>query len=313
MSTQPFAIPAGQAVALPDLSLISFSGADAATFLQGQLSNDINAVSPAQAQLAGYCTAKGRLLATMVLWAEPEASGYLALVKSDIADALIKRLSMFVLRAKVIIKKEDVTIAGIRGDSAVSAPALSVLQQDDSSWILAPSADASSSRWWRVSPIDSQAEGAEDAENYQSAWQALDIQAGLPWITQAVQDLFIPQTLNLDLIGGISFTKGCYPGQEVVARSHYRGTIKRRMACGQTEATLVQESQIQAGTDIFDALNPDNPCGRVINTANDNQGKTWFLLEVQLADLATANFRLGTANGPEIAITPLPYELSPQE
>ncbi|MFC3339002.1 YgfZ/GcvT domain-containing protein [Paracandidimonas soli] len=309
MTTPLSAIPAGQAVALPDLSVISFSGADAATFLQGQLSNDIKAVTATQAHLAGYCTAKGRLLATLIVWAAQDGDGYLALVKSDIADALVKRLSMFVLRAKVVIRKTDAVVAGVLEDGATVAPSFSIRHRDDAIWILAPSPEAGACRWWRIGTAGHQE--AQDNASYLQAWQSLDIRAGLPWITQAVQDLFIPQTLNLDLIGGVSFTKGCYPGQEVVARSHYRGTIKRRMACGQADSSSLPEGMVQPGTDIFDALRPGNPCGRVINVASDGQGKLWFLLEVQLADLDSAKFRLGSADGAEITIQALPYEIRP--
>lgn len=305
MNALPSLTSAEQSILLSDLSVIAFSGEDATTFLQGQLSNDVNATSNEQAQLTSYCSAKGRVLATLLLWTEQDAQEgqrYLALVKADIADALVKRLSMFVLRAKVLIKKTSLIASGVLENNTSEAKTYSVQRQNDQTQILAPSHESSVRRWWCISNPAQQETKAD--VTLLSYWQSLDIRAGLPWVTQDVQDLFIPQTLNLDLIGAVNFTKGCYPGQEVVARSHYRGTIKRRMAFGLTTA-----NQVLPTTDIFDANKPDNPCGRVINVAQDPEGKTCLLLEVQLADLDTANFRLGTATGDEIAIQALPYDI----
>jgi folate-binding protein YgfZ len=124
----------------------------------------------------------------------------------------------------------------------------------------------------------------------------------------ATQDVFIPQTLNLDLIDGVSFTKGCYPGQEVVARSHYRGTVKRRMAYGTVNETPSQPAASLPGIDIFDANKPNSPCGRVINSAQAQQ--IHLLLEIQLSDLESADFRLGEVDGPAITLHALPYAIT---
>src|SRR5690606_761075 len=124
----------------------------------------------------------------------------------------------------------------------------------------------------------------------------------LPWVQAATQDLFIPQTLNLDLLGGVNFSKGCYPGQEVVARSHYRGTVKRRMAHAVSEAYSGTEAAALAGVDTFDGKQPDAPCGRIVNAAMDTNGALHVLMEVQLADLETADFRLGSPTGPALQV-----------
>src|SRR5690606_22708266 len=134
-------------------------------------------------------------------------------------------------------------------------------------------------------------------------WHAADIAAGLPWVQTATQDVFIPQTLNLDLIDGVSFTKGCYPGQEVVARSHYRGTVKRRMAYGLIQAPGGIDAGTLPGTDTYNANDPGNPCGRIVNAAQAGES-IHVLMEVQLADLGHADFRLGQPAGPVIAIKP---------
>jgi folate-binding protein YgfZ len=372
-------------VLLGDTAVIEISGADAGAFLQGQLTHDIAGLEAGSARLAGYCTAKGRLLGTLVIWraAHAPTSTFHALIKADIAQAIVKRLSMFVLRAKVVLRIVPMDVLGVSIGATAAAAAqpappdslstanrakgspldtrrlpagttpFAIVQEDSGVWIAAPSADPGVSRWWHIaasnqadlpaaSEITSASERPEssvapaanvplqggDADSGplriagnagnetdggdaditgQALWQAADIAAGLPWIVAATQDVFIPQTLNLDLIDGISFTKGCYPGQEVVARSHYRGTVKRRMAYGLIRQPTVQNAAELPNVDIFDAQRPASPCGRVINAAGT--GTIRLLLEVQLADLGQADFRLRQADGPSIEIASLPYEI----
>ncbi len=332
---------------LSDLAVIEITGADAGSFLHGQLTHDVVNLGAEQARFAGYCTAKGRLLGSLVFWHEEnvEPPTIHALVKADIAEALVKRLSMFVLRAKAKLRITDLRVQGLSikwtnapDTSSVepdntSAPGLALLPQFDLNTlpvqppsgtvrriagitcIAAPSADPLQDRWWIIAaPADASADpsmqhsaesGPADAE---ARWQAADIAAGLPWVVAATQDVFIPQTLNLDLIDGVSFTKGCYPGQEVVARSHYRGTVKRRMAYGTVSEASAQPAGSLPGIDIFDANKPNSPCGRVINSARAQN--THLLLEIQLSDLETADFRLGEPGGPAITLQALPYAIT---
>ncbi|GAB2908220.1 folate-binding protein [Paralcaligenes sp. KSB-10] len=348
------------ATALDDLALIEIAGADALSFLHSQLTQDVANLPENTARLAGYCTPKGRLLGTLVLWHAGTAESPIvhALVKADIADALIKRLSMYVLRAKAKLRRTTLRACGIaisRGVAAVSSntdeaaasrpqafasdldslpahpAAWSVVHAATGAWIAAPCADSGIDRWWYVAHDTSSGLPAAGAATQQAAdgsamgleesaqgpgnafWQAGDIAAGLPWVVAATQDVFIPQTLNLDLIDGVSFSKGCYPGQEVVARSHYRGTVKRRMAYGLASTPSTTAASGLPGLDIYDSLHPDNPCGRVINAAGDDNaaanGKMHLLLEIQLSDLGSAAFRLGQADGPAIELQALPYEI----
>ncbi|KAG1081140.1 hypothetical protein G6F40_015613 [Rhizopus arrhizus] len=125
----------------------------------------------------------------------------------------------------------------------------------------------------------------------------------------AMADVFIPQTVNLELIQGVSFTKGCYPGQEVVARSHYRGTVKRRMAYGTIADASLQGAAL-AGVDVFDATQPGEPIGRVVDAASE-AGVASVLFETTLAALPAGDLRLGAADGPRIAAAPLPYSITP--
>ncbi|WP_397473233.1 YgfZ/GcvT domain-containing protein [Pusillimonas sp.] len=302
---------------LTDLAVVRASGADAADFLHGQFTQDITGLPPGQAHLAAYCTAKGRLLATLIILRDPkQADDLIILVKADVAPALVKRLTMFVLRAKVKLEISPASVLGVSlpthpagaGVASLTPPdpaaAWSVVQTDQGIWISAPSANEDIQRWWLVTQAG--APSPDDATGMLAAWQAADIAAGLPWIESATQDVFIPQTLNLDLINGVNFTKGCYPGQEVVARSHYRGTVKRRMAYGVADSAA--EAALLAGTDIYDTERPESPGGRIVNAAA-HDGRTHMLLEVHLADIGAAQYRLGSIDGPHIALHPLPYHI----
>ncbi|NYT86051.1 YgfZ/GcvT domain-containing protein [Pollutimonas harenae] len=335
MSTSSFFTP------LSDLAVIEISGADAASFLHGQLSHDMSSLAPGQARLAGYCTAKGRLLGSMVVWSviSAEVPVLRALIKADIAESIVKRLSMFVLRAKAKLSVTPIQVLGLSLDHSPGEPAeaapiqadtmlaeqaaklpgnplpFTVVHTDAGDWIAAPRADGAAVRWWLAAANTLNPDGWPDAAN--TRWQAADIAAGLPWVQTATQEVFIPQTLNLDLIDGVSFTKGCYPGQEVVARSHYRGTVKRRMAYGLIQNATDIDAIALPGTDTFDDRHPENPAGRVINAAQTpaqvgtsvDMELIHILMEVQLTDLPEAQFRLGSASGPVIKIQPLPYSI----
>ena len=152
-------------------------------------------------------------------------------------------------------------------------------------------------------------------------WHGQDISAGLPWIEAATQDLLIPQTLSLDLIEGVSFTKGCYPGQEIVARSHYRGTVKRRMHLGTIEQS--PGLSLKAGADIFDAQGSEQACGRVINIAQpvglasddtnsaSSAGNAYVLFETTFDALEHNALHLGARDGAPITLLSLPYTTKP--
>lgn len=305
------------------MRIISATGEDALTFLHGQLTQDVVGQPADRASLAGYCTAKGRLLATLVMWrtpaepAEPAGVRWHALVRADLAEALVKRLSMFVLRAKAKLSVSAALHAfGVRASAEQAAVLQSAAggglpdqpwQRVDlptGTWIAAPSADGP--RWWWIAS-DAQLEAnrhmaAQLGRGSTQDWQAADLAAGIPWIGSLTQDLFIPQTVNLELAGGVSFTKGCYPGQEVVARSHYRGTVKRRMAYGRLDGT---GAAVRPGLDVYDARDAREPTGRVVDAAGDA-----LLFETTLASLSEGDLRLGSADGPGIRVLPLPYALS---
>jgi folate-binding protein YgfZ len=307
-------------------------GADAAAFLHGQLTNDVEGLNAENSRWTGYCTAKGRLLATLLIWrgapeadaaADAVAAPIYGMMRADLFEPVLKRLSMFILRAKCKLLPVDLNLAGVslNPDALASAsqaaggalPTAAWARTDlpSGTWIAAPSATAEHRYWWISTPEQLASAGAPlfalAGRADTDAWLGADLAAGLPWIAAATQDVFIPQTVNLDLIDGVSFTKGCYPGQEVVARSHYRGTVKRRMAFGTISASEAPSASTLPGTDIYDASAPNEPCGRVVDAAGT--ATLSLLFETTLASLPAGDLRLNAPDGPQITLVDLPYAL----
>jgi folate-binding protein YgfZ len=324
---------------LTDLAVFEAVGSDALTFIQGQITNDVLNSGADQAKLAGYCTAQGRLLATMVVAKLPDAS-VIALIKQNILAAMLKRLGMFILRAKVKLNPSTYSVVGVStqvsgvatlgdrlGHTLPQTP-WQMTVAHTGVWICAPQGDQQShrdsQRWWWLASQSHASVCEKLALPYQLArteqWQSQDISAGLPWIEAATQDLWIPQTLNLDLIEGISFTKGCYPGQEIVARSHYRGTVKRRMHLGAIERH--KNADVYAGMDIFDAQGSEQACGRIVNivsgapaqdeaiSQNADAETAVVLFETSFEALEHGRLHVGARDGVPIKMLGLPYSLT---
>ena len=196
--------------------LLSVTGKDAREFLHAQLTNDVLNLAPDRAVLAGWCSAKGRLLATFLVIPSPQ--GFLLQLARDLAPAVAKRLSMFVLRSKVTIADESDawTQDGVWG---MDWNKTGVTWENGRATV-----EVEKGRYLQLSPAPLAEPTAPE-----SAWTLQEIHAGRPFITGATQDQFVPQMVNLEKLGGIDFQKGCYPGQEIVARAQYRGQVKRRM------------------------------------------------------------------------------------
>jgi tRNA-modifying protein YgfZ len=227
--------------------LLSVTGADARAFLHAQLTNDIASLPPDRAALAGWCTAKGRLLATMLVIPSPE--GFLLQLAKDLAPAVAKRLSMFVLRSKVRIADESDAWAQY-GFWDADGVVTSVAWAGDT-----VSVGVGERRFLKIGKGISQ-----DCKATEDAWTLQEIRAGRPWISAATQDQFVPQMVNLETIGGIDFQKGCYPGQEIVARAQYRGQVKRRM----TRLELPQGMQLKAGDEFQGGVVVDSAAGEAL-------------------------------------------------
>jgi folate-binding protein YgfZ len=316
-------LAAGALIPLTDLGLIAVGGEDAGSFLHNQLTNDVEHLAPQEARLAGYCTPKGRLQATLLMWrgGQDQQDIYLQLPRA-IQAPLQKRLSMFVLRAKA--KLRDATdeaptaaVLGLTGSKAADAlrrhvdtlPAEPYAKVDGAFGTVIRLADAfDAPRYLWIAAADAAIaalpqlrESLELGGN--AAWHLAEIHAGVPQVTQPTQEQFVPQMVNFELIGGVNFKKGCYPGQEIVARSQYLGKLKRRMVL----ATLANAAA-RAGDEVYAAEDPEQPCGMLVNAAPNGLGGADALVEVKLAALEQ-EVRHGSAGGTPLQFLPLPYSI----
>jgi folate-binding protein YgfZ len=227
--------------------LLVVTGADARDFLHAQLTNDIANLPADRAALAGWCTAKGRLLASMLVI--PSADGYLLQLARDLALTVAKRLSMFIFRSKVKITDESDAWAqyGI-WDEALDVPGV----RWDGDVVTVRVAQDRFLRMGRTLSLT--------ASKPEEAWTLEEIRAGRPLISAATQDKFVPQMVNFETLGAINFQKGCYPGQEIVARAQYRGEVKRRMA----RVQLPQGVQLKPGEEFQGGVIVDSAAGEAL-------------------------------------------------
>ena len=303
MSPTNTILPALQgAVRLHDWGVIRAVGADTRSFLHGQLTQDVEHLGADQARLAGYCSVKGRLLATFVLWRRAEDEVLLA-CSADVLPAVLKRLSMFVLRAKC--KLSDVTaelpLWGVAGALEPSAAVWDRVAHGQADAVRLPDGQAAGhavQRWlWAGAqpPAMPTLDGA--------IWLGLEASSGVARVVAATADQFVPQMVNLELVGGVNFQKGCFPGQEIVARSQYRGTLKRR---AQVVGSAVM---LQAGQEVFHDADPGQPAGRVVLAGSLPGTGPIALVELKLAALQGGTLHAGMPDGPLLKLGALPYPI----
>ncbi|HXV08846.1 MAG TPA: folate-binding protein [Burkholderiales bacterium] len=289
-------------------AMLEVTGEDARAFLQGQLSNDVDALNGTRAQLSTYCTAQGRMLASLLVWRRADA--FLLQLPAELAAPVRSRLQKYVLRAKVKLAdiSERCALLGLGGagagavlEAAFGAAPREPMARvgfdwgdaiclgselyevavfgDDAAAIwdrLAGLARPTGTRWWR--------------------WRL--IRAGLPVITGATQELFVPQMANMDALGAVSFDKGCYPGQEIVARAQYRGQVKRRLVRLHAPAGAPQAGQALFAPPAAAAV------GTVVNAAPAPAGGVDLLAVVQTDSAGRGALRLGSADGTPLALAP---------
>jgi folate-binding protein YgfZ len=307
-----------------DLGLIGIAGEDAASFLHNQLTNDVEHLGQGEARLAGYCTPKGRLLATFLMWRDAD-SIYLQLPR-ELQAPVQKRLSMFVLRAKAKLRdagaegaREVVLgLGGARAEAALRRH-LDVLpgapfQKTEHALgtvIRLPDAFGAPRYEWLASSETATAALPALAEALalggNEAWRLAAIHAGVPQVGASTQEQFVPQMVNFELLGGVNFKKGCYPGQEIVARSQYLGKLKRR-----TALATIDNAAARAGDEVFSLADPEQPCGMIVNAAVNGVGGTDALVEIKLAALGE-EVRLGSSAGAAVKFLPMPYPLDALE
>jgi folate-binding protein YgfZ len=283
--------------------------------LDGDWSSDVcsfDLLPVGQARLAAYCSAKGRMLASFIVWREgPEA--YALACSADLLAPTLKRLGMFVLRAKCRLSDASTESAlwGLVGEAAgatlgatIRAEVWGVMPQGDAQAVRLPDVDGLP-RWLAVLPV---AQGFDTLPALPPAdWAWLEVRSGVARIVAATVEAFVPQMVNFELVGGVSFKKGCYPGQEVVARSQYRGTLKRRGALLQGAVAL------PPGQAVFHSADPGQPAGTVALGAGPVEGHYQALVELKLAALDGGSLHLGTPDGPVLSLLPLPYALPSNE
>jgi folate-binding protein YgfZ len=288
---------------LKHLGVIRARGAEAASFLQGQLTNDVLTLGPERARLAGFCSAKGRLQASFVV-ARPAPDELLLVCAADLLAPTLKRLSMFVLRSKCKLDdaSAELPLLGIAGAGLVPIGGSPWQVRDTPLGKTIRVPDAAGQP--RCVVIGASAAALPELPTLAlDTWRWLDLQAGVPLIEAATVDKFVPQMLNYEVVGGVDFKKGCYPGQEVVARSQYRGTIKRRMFLFDSDGDAAP------GAELFDARDPDQPAGMVVNAAPNPEKDCGLLAEVKLAAVVDgrSQLHLGSADGPLLILRELPY------
>lgn len=292
---------------LPDWSILRAAGGDAATFLQGQLSNDVGTLDATHAQLSTYCTAQGRVLAALLLWYD--APDYFLRLPAEIAGNVRTRLQRYVMRTAVTLADTTAQLrlfglGGPRASAALAglvdlppAAAMAVargsgitvirVHEEELFEIVVPVAHWS--RVWNHLSAKARPAGAD-------GWRWRLIQAGIPVVTAATQEQFVPQMANLEQLGAVSFTKGCYPGQEIVARAQYRGEVKRRLF--RLHAPTAAPA---AGQSVFQ-LAETTPSGTVLNAASAPGGGFDLLAVLSTSAADADNLRLGAPDGSSLRL-----------
>ena len=296
-------------------ALLAVTGDDAAAFLHGQFTNDVQALAPGAAQWNGWCSPKGRLLATFLLLRR--ADGFLLMLPAEIAEPVAKRLRMFVLRSKVKIEDaaerfRRIGVAGRAARAAVDrafggAPAVMGSVDREGSTCIALGADRFvilAAPGWSAPLWEALATEATEAGR--DAWEWTTIRSGIPTVVAKTQDEFVPQMANFELVGGVSFKKGCYPGQEIVARTQYRGILKKRMAL----AHLAGDARPVPGDNVYGATFGDQAAGKVVAATPSPEGGFDALVVAQLESLDAGELRFGSATGTPLEIRSRPPSAS---
>jgi len=298
---------------LSQFGIIKIYGEDAQSFLQNMFSSDVGEVSAQQAQFSSLNTPKGRMLATFLIW-QTDADYFLHLPHA-LCASICKRLSMYVLRSKVKVEdaSNELVCLGLSGAGAStllqqhfgSAPQnLLAAEEHDTASILCVGKQRYqiictpqyAPALWQNFAMSARAVGSV-------CWDWINICSGIPIVSNTTQEQFVPQMANLELIGGVNFKKGCYPGQEIVARMQYRGKTKRRMYLAHLACIA------QAGDELFSVATAEHACGMVVNAAPAPGGGFDLLAVMRIESHDTQSVHIGSLQGEALQFRPLPYTI----
>jgi hypothetical protein len=290
---------------LPHLGVIRVQGEEAASFLHGQLTQDFALLGPGEARLAAFCNAKGRMLASFVAF-KHGPDEILLVCSRDILPTTLKRLSMFVLRAKAKLTdaSSEFGVYGLVGDAVPAgvrgATPWKLASDGEARIVSLYPADGQPRALW-VAPLAAGAPAGPALDAGLWAWT--EVRSGIATITAPVVEAFVPQMLNFESVGGVNFKKGCYPGQEVVARSQFRGTLKRRAFVAHAD------SELAPGQEVFQAGDPEQPVGMVVQAAPAPAGGWEAIVSLQLSAAEAGDLHAGSATGVALRLQTLPYPL----
>jgi folate-binding protein YgfZ len=280
---------------ISDMSSIWVTGDDAESFLQGQFTNDLTTISTGQQQLSAYCNPKGRALGIFYLLRDRD--GFQMIVPADLAELLINRLQLYKMRSKLnIALRDDVTLIG-----GINCPQEAYSEGSEYRVI-----DQNRHLIIAESGTEQQITTAADIPVAdQNLWKLGQILSGIPQVYLSTYEDFIPQQINLDLVAGVSFTKGCYPGQEIIARIRYLGKVKQRMIC----ASIKSDLAVEPGTAIYSRERADQKSGTIVDAVTIGN-RIVALAMIPFSSFHQGDLALGTSDGPKLQRIPLPYSVS---
>ena len=291
---------------LTHLGVIKVEGADAAKFLHGQLTQDFELLGLTEARLAAFCSAKGRMQASFYGF-KRSPTEILLICNRDVLAPTLKRLSMFVMRAKAKLTdaSDEFILFGLAGHAmdslaAQAHPVWSKTEKDSINIITLYPADGTPRALW-VAPAAVPPPAGPNLSADDWAWG--EVRSGVVLISAPVFEAFVPQMLNYESVGGVNFKKGCYPGQEVVARSQFRGTLKRRAYLVHSDAPM------KAGDEVFQVDDADQPCGIVVQASASPVSGFDAIVSLQVSAFESGHLHLGAATGPTLSASAPPYPL----
>ncbi|NNL07380.1 MAG: folate-binding protein YgfZ [Gammaproteobacteria bacterium] len=306
---------------LSHFGIISAYGDDAAEFLQAQFTNDINQVDEAHSQLSALCSPKGRMLCNFRIFRREHT--YYLLLPYELLEAALSRLRMFVLRSRVTLEDASDALIGIGAsgnkivehlcdivgglpgnvDESIEYKDFTIVRVAG----VVPRFEIyglleAMKKLWQALDVHASPVGAD-------VWELLNIRAGIPVITAGTIDAFVPQMANMQMVNGVSFTKGCYPGQEIVARMHYLGKLKRRMYRIGFDAQQAPETGTRL---VTETSTESQDIGTILSAQKNPDGNYDALAVIQTRDAENSQLKLGDTNGPDVTVLDLPYSFDDQ-